>query len=84
MLLGYVVCDMHVVPSQWFTDDVGYFFWIKTQPEKEASLVLEEEHQAERYAETNRLPMPPCNLCQHTAYVSHKRKAGLEAPNTHS
>lgn len=61
---------MHVVPTQWLTADGGYFFSIKTQPEKQASLVLEEEHEAECYGGTG--------------IMSHKSKAALEALNTHS
>lgn len=55
----------------------GYFFWTKIQPENQANLVLEETHHAERYAGTNRHPVPPCNLCQHKANISHKSKDGL-------
>lgn len=54
----------------------GYYFWIKIQPESQAK---EEAHHTEHYAGTNRLPMPPCNLWQHKATVSHKSKDDLDA-----
>lgn len=74
MLLGHVVYDMNIVPTHWLADDRSYFFWIKTQPEKQ--VVLEDEHQAECCAGTVSL----LNLCQHTASVPHKGKPVLRHP----
>lgn len=79
--LGRSSCDMLCKTSRLYPPcgSRGYFFQMKIQPESQANLVLEEAHHAEHYAGTNRHPVPPCNLCQPKANVSHKSKDGLDA-----